>query len=216
MRPRIMKAALFAVAFNLGLMPAQAAIPANMMAQFSQLSPAQQEAVAAQYGLDVNELRGQTGATQEQPIAPSLTPRQLQPALASQRPVLTASQAQDGAEQPLQPFGYNVFAGQPTSQTPLADIPVPDDYVVGPGDELRIQLFGKENASYKLSVNREGSIDFPKLGPISVAGLTFRQVSDTLQARVAEQFIGVEAAISFGTWRTMQIFVMGDAYQPGA
>ncbi|GAA4496474.1 SLBB domain-containing protein [Pseudaeromonas paramecii] len=211
-----MKAALFAVAFNLGLMPAQAAIPANMMAQFSQLSPAQQEAVAAQYGLDVNELRGQTGATQEQPIAPSLTPRQLQPALASQRPVLTASQAQDGAEQPLQPFGYNVFAGQPTSQTPLADIPVPDDYVVGPGDELRIQLFGKENASYKLSVNREGSIDFPKLGPISVAGLTFRQVSDTLQARVAEQFIGVEAAISFGTLRTMQIFVMGDAYQPGA
>lgn len=216
MRSRIMKAALFAVAFTLGLMPAQAAIPANMMAQFSQLSPAQQEALAAQYGLDVNELRGQTGASQEQLITPSLTPRQVQPAQGSQRPQLANIQAQAGEVQPLQPFGYNVFAGQPTSQTPLADIPVPDDYVVGPGDELRIQLFGKENANYKLTVNREGSVDFPKLGPISVAGLTFRQVSDTLQARVAEQFIGVEAAISFGTLRTMQIFVMGDAYQPGA
>jgi len=206
-----MKAALFAVAFTLGLMPAQAAIPANMMAQFSQLSPAQQEALAAQYGLDVNELRGQTGASQPQAIMPSLNDRQVKPSQASQRLQLAAK-----APKSLQPFGYNVFAGQPTSQTPLADIPVPDDYVVGPGDELRIQLFGKENANYKLTVNREGSVDFPKLGPISVAGLTFRQVSDTLQARVAEQFIGVEAAISFGTLRTMQIFVMGDAYQPGA
>lgn len=217
MRLRSMKAALFVAAFNLALMPAHAAIPANMMAQFSQLSPAQQEAIAAQYGLDVNELRGQATSVQvqEQPINPTLTPRQLQPGLTTQRPQLRPN-GQDVMDAPLQPFGYNVFATQPTSQTPLADIPVPDDYVVGPGDELRIQLFGKENANYKLIVSREGSVDFPKLGPISVAGLTFRQVSDTLQSRVAEQFIGVDAAISFGTLRTMQIFVMGDAYQPGA
>lgn len=87
--------------------------------------------------------------------------------------------------------------------------------MVGPGDELRVQMY-EENASYKLKVNRDGSVEFPKLGPISVAGLTFQQVSDTLQSRIAEQFIGVESAISFGALRTMQVFVMGDAYRPGA
>lgn len=77
-------------------------------------------------------------------------------------------------------------------------------------------MYGKENASYKLKVNRDGSVEFPKLGPINVAGQTFEQVSAMLQQRISEQFIGVESAIGMGALRTMQIFVMGDAYQPGA
>lgn len=142
----------------------------------------------------------------------TLTPRTVDTQTVSQRPVVESA----AASNQLQPFGYNVFAAQPTSQTPLADIPVPDDYVVGPGDELRVQMYGKENASYKLKVNRDGSIEFPKLGPIPVAGQTFQQVKEALQARISEQFIGGESAISFGALRTMQVFVMGDAYRPGA
>ncbi|GAB3215010.1 SLBB domain-containing protein [Pseudaeromonas pectinilytica] len=204
-----MRMALLGLSLGLAVGQASAEIPANVMAQFSQLSPAQQEAVAAQYGMDLSQLKSQQGATsQAAPNPTTLAPRVVDNSQATQR--------QGTASSGLEPFGYNVFAAQPTSLTPLSDIPVPDDYVVGPGDELRVQMYGKENASYKLKVNRDGSVEFPKLGPISVAGLTFQQVSDTLQSRIAEQFIGVESAISFGALRTMQIFVMGDAYRPGA
>lgn len=211
MRAATMRMALLGLSLGLAVGQASAEIPANVMAQFSQLSPAQQEAVAAQYGMDLSQLKSQQGATSEAaPMPATLAPRVVDNSQATQR------QATASASSGLEPFGYNVFAAQPTSQTPLSDIPVPDDYVVGPGDELRVQMYGKENASYKLKVNRDGSVEFPKLGPISVAGLTFQQVSDTLQSRIAEQFIGVESAISFGALRTMQVFVMGDAYRPGA
>ena len=209
----IIRSAVFGVLLGLGIGQAAAELPANVMAQFNQLSPAQQEAVAAQYGVDINSIRSQSSSSSNEASLPqTLAPRTVDTQVASQRPAVAPS----ATNNQLQPFGYNVFAAQPTSQTPLADIPVPDDYVVGPGDELRVQMYGKENASYKLKVNRDGSIEFPKLGPIPVAGQTFLQVKEALQARISEQFIGGESAISFGALRTMQIFVMGDAYQPGA
>ncbi len=95
-------------------------------------------------------------------------------------------------------------------------MPVADDYVLGPGDEIRVQLYGKENANYTLPIGREGFIDFPTLGPIAASGQTFQQLRSELESRIKEQKIGVEAFVSFGALRTMQVFVMGDAYRPGA
>jgi len=212
MKPAVMRPLLLGMMLSLVSNTSSAEIPANVMAQFSQLSPAQQEAVAAQYGIDISTLRESNGASSaEASMAPTLAPRTVDAQNSTQRAPMPVVQSQG-----LQPFGYNIFAGQPTSQTPLADIPVPDDYVVGPGDELRIQMYGKENASYRLKVNRDGSVEFPKLGPINVAGQSFEQVRAMLGQRIAEQFIGVESAISMGTLRTIQVFVMGDAYRPGA
>ncbi|CAJ1820273.1 hypothetical protein FNBNMHLP_01410 [Aeromonas jandaei] len=116
----------------------------------------------------------------------------------------------------MQPFGYNVFAGEPLTDAPVVDMPVADDYVMGPGDEIRVQLYGKENAAYTLAIGREGFIDFPSLGPIAASGQSFQQLRTELESRIKEQKIGVEAFISFGALRTMQVFVMGDAYRPGA
>ncbi|WP_218762321.1 SLBB domain-containing protein, partial [Vibrio parahaemolyticus] len=84
------------------------------------------------------------------------------------------------------------------------------------GDEIVIQLFGKENTTHRLRVNRAGIINFPSLGPVQVAGMTFSDVRDSLNQRVKEQMIGVRSDISLGEMRTMQVFVMGDAYKPGA
>ncbi len=53
--------------------------------------------------------------------------------------------------------------------SPVADLPVPADYVVGAGDEFNVQLFGSQNRSLRLAVNRDGSVSFPELGPIHVA-----------------------------------------------
>ncbi|MCF5846466.1 SLBB domain-containing protein [Aeromonas veronii] len=194
--------------------PAAPQITPEMMAKFKQLSPAQQQALAAQYGIDPSQLGASAAVSSVTPVntAPVAAPRDVDYSQPSQRPLM-AGVAQEGE---LQPFGYNVFAGEPLTDAPVVDMPVADDYVLGPGDELRVQLYGKENANYTLPIGREGFIDFPTLGPIAASGQTFQQLRSELESRIKEQKIGVEAFVSFGALRTMQVFVMGDAYRPGA
>ena len=79
-----------------------------------------------------------------------------------------------------------------------------------------MQLFGNENAQYNLVVTRDGILNFPQIGPISVAGLKFSDFKESLQQRISEQMIGVKASITMGPLRSIRVFVLGDAYRPGS
>src|SRR5690606_34311408 len=79
-------------------------------------------------------------------------------------------------DQELKQFGYDLFAGAPTTFAPATVIPVPSDYAIGPGDQVRIQFFGKQSASYDLYVSRDGVLQVPELGPITVAGQSFSEL----------------------------------------
>lgn len=118
----------------------------------------------------------------------------------------------------LQPFGYSLF--EPETSTfglpPAGNIPVPRDYVLGPGDQLKVQLYGEENYEVTLPVNPDGTINFPKIGPRPVAGLTFGEVKEEIESRVSEQMIGTRAAVTMGEIRSIRVFVVGDVKQPGA
>ncbi|MCF6193624.1 MAG: polysaccharide biosynthesis/export family protein, partial [Kangiellaceae bacterium] len=81
----------------------------------------------------------------------------------------------------LKRYGYDLFAGVPTTFAPATDIPIPVDYIVGPGDSIQIQLLGKTSDNYQLSVERDGAINFPELGPISVTGLKFYEAKELIQ-----------------------------------
>jgi protein involved in polysaccharide export with SLBB domain len=116
----------------------------------------------------------------------------------------------------LQPFGYDLFRDAQGTFAPFMEIPVPVGYVVGPGDTVNVQLFGNQNAEYFLTVSREGTINFPQIGPINVSGLTFADMRDVLNQRVAEQMIGVRASITLGELRSIRVFVLGDVEQPGS
>ena len=118
--------------------------------------------------------------------------------------------------QVLRQFGYDLFDGAPTTFAPATEIPVMNDYVIGPGDNLEVQLFGKESNQYSLTVTREGVIQFPELGPITVAGLTFVEMKQLLNQRVEKQMIGVQASITMGTLRSIRIFVLGEVNRPGS
>ncbi|WP_418103784.1 SLBB domain-containing protein [Vibrio harveyi] len=176
---------------------------------FQNLPADQQQALASKYGISI-------------PSGASSQPSSYQnPQVIEQRPVASsAAEAKvndaEKDEQGLKRFGLDLFAGSPTTFAPISDVPVPADYTVGAGDEIVIQLFGKENTTHRLRVNRAGIINFPSLGPVQVAGMTFSDVRDSLNQRVKEQMIGVRSDISLGEMRTMQVFVMGDAYKPGA
>jgi protein involved in polysaccharide export with SLBB domain len=114
------------------------------------------------------------------------------------------------------PFGYDLFEGSPSTFAPVKDVPVPADYVVGPGDTLLVQLYGNDNQSYTLTVGRDGRIYFPKLGPINVSSLRFDDARAEIERRVAQQFIGTHVNVSMGALRTIRVFVLGEAQKPGS
>jgi protein involved in polysaccharide export with SLBB domain len=114
------------------------------------------------------------------------------------------------------PFGYDLFQGVPSTFAPVKDIQVPIDYVVGPGDTFTVQLYGNVTASYTLTVGRDGRINFPKLGPISVSGMGFDAARTTLEHRVAQQLIGTQVSVTMGELRSIRVFVLGEAEKPGS
>ncbi|TAK56263.1 MAG: hypothetical protein EPO25_01360 [Gammaproteobacteria bacterium] len=119
-------------------------------------------------------------------------------------------------EPELKPFGYDVFRNVPTTFAPATDIPVPADYVLGPGDTMEVLLIGEKGGRYTLTVGRDGVVDFPELGPIAVAGMRFPAAKDLLEGRVTEQMIGLRASVSMGPLRSIQVFVLGEAERPGS
>jgi protein involved in polysaccharide export with SLBB domain len=116
----------------------------------------------------------------------------------------------------LELFGHTLFNEVPTTFAPATDIPVPPDYVIGPGDTISVQLFGNRNEQLALTVTREGMVQFPEIGPMQVAGLTFEEMRAELDRHVNEQMIGVRTSITMGPLRSVRIFVMGDASRPGS
>lgn len=116
----------------------------------------------------------------------------------------------------LKPFGYDLFSGIPSTFAPATDVPVPSEYVVGPGDELQVQLIGNTKGRYTLVVGRDGRVNFPELGPIVVSGRRFEEVREDLETRVRTQMIGTQASVSIGELRSIRVFVLGDAQTPGS
>ncbi len=120
------------------------------------------------------------------------------------------------ASDALEPFGYDMFESAEGSFAPPANMPVPSEYVLGPGDSLRVNLVGAENRGLKLEVDRNGEVALPQIGAVTVAGMRFDSAKELIEAQVAEQMIGVRAHVTMGTLRTIRIFVLGEAKQPGS
>lgn len=181
--------------------------PAQLQ-MFKNLPADQQQALASQYGVSIpSDGQQATSYSNPQVIEARDTTSH------SETKKQSAETTKSGS---LKRFGLDLFAGSPSTFAPISNVPVPSNYTVGAGDEIVIQLFGKENQTYRLRVNRAGVINFPELGPVQVAGMKFSEVRQSLTTRVEEQMIGMRADISMGELRSMQIFVMGDAYKPGA
>jgi len=116
----------------------------------------------------------------------------------------------------LKPFGYELF--NDTSVRLLMDrkdIPVPLKYVIGPGDEIKLLLWGRINAQYNLTVDRDGKITIPQIGPLFVAGMTFEDMSKQI-IKQSDQVVGTNVDISMGALKTIPIFILGDVRRPGS
>ena len=119
----------------------------------------------------------------------------------------------------IKPFGYDLFASDPSTFVPGNEVPIPSDYRIGPGDVIEIQLFGQRNESYSLGISREGMIRFPGIGPINAfeKGTGFIDLKNHLREKVHEQLgEGVQCSITLGAFRSIRIFLLGEVRKQGA
>lgn len=113
-------------------------------------------------------------------------------------------------------FGASLFGGVPSTFAPVEDVPVGPGYVIGPGDELRLQLSGQVNQQLDLVVDRTGAISVPGLGAVHVAGVPYGQLTTLLNNDLGRIYRNYSLDMNLGALRTIQVFVMGEARRPGA
>jgi len=213
-----------------------------MIEQFKQLPRAQQEKLAKQYGIDISQLDDvgdeDSADEKEKTLQPknkndrqstrldktderhesdkSLEKNKNKLEESSEHTEFAKSYLKK-AEKPkeLKRFGLELFDAEISTFAPVDTMPVPENYVLGPDDNLLVQTFGKESSSKRVKVDRDGIIQLDGIGPMEVAGLTFIEAAELIKARITEANIGIEAAVSMGKLRTINIFVAGEAKYPG-
>ncbi|MDP4299860.1 polysaccharide biosynthesis/export family protein [Leptothrix discophora] len=117
--------------------------------------------------------------------------------------------------QKLPIFGERYFQSGGSSYAPLADVPVPSDYVIGPGDELQLRAWGSIDVDFRAVVDRNGQISIPRVGTVSVAGIKAADIDAHLRAQVGRVFRNFSLNVTLGQLRSIQVFVVGQARRPG-
>jgi protein involved in polysaccharide export with SLBB domain len=123
--------------------------------------------------------------------------------------------AEDVAERPLPVYGRRLFSETPTTFAPVDRVPLPADYVLGPGDQLLVHAWGKINLDTAVTVDRNGQIFLPTVGTLTVAGLRYSEAEGYLHSAIARLYKGFELNVTIGQLRSIQIFVLGNVRQPG-
>lgn len=210
---------LFAVVFALvtslfSVNAAAQAMPSQQqLEQLQSLPRAQQEALARQYGVDPSLINGSSGTSLDPDLINQSEPESVvQPRRKSSK----ASSKKVSVDEAPEPFGYDLFSGEPETFAPTSYAPVPSNYIMGVGDTIQVQLFGKEEQNYEITIDREGKAFIPEVGEITLAGLSYGLMKELVHSQVKKRLIGVDAAISMGSLRSIQVFIAGEAHKPGS
>ncbi|WP_162538690.1 SLBB domain-containing protein [Granulicella sp. WH15] len=113
-------------------------------------------------------------------------------------------------------YGANLFRNVPTTFAPVNRIPVTPDYVIGPGDELLIRIWGQVILDGHFTVDRSGAVYIPRVGTIQVSGIPISKLTDYLRAQVGRNFKNFDLNVNMGQLRSIDIFIVGEARRPGS
>jgi len=120
--------------------------------------------------------------------------------------------AATGQDMPI--FGNTLF-GTPATFAPITNIAPPASYVLGAGDEIQLQVWGSVDVSTRLVVDRNGQVQVPRVGLLSVAGVSAGQLNGVFSAHMAKVFTNIEVSATVASLRNIQVYVVGQAQQPG-
>lgn len=112
-------------------------------------------------------------------------------------------------------FGSNFFTTYQSTYMPINEPNLEEDYVLGHGDVLEIQLVGQEDLIKKMQIGRDGSINIPDIGKLQISGLTLNEAIGYIRNKIQASFIGTEAFITLTNLRDINVLVSGNAYNPG-
>ncbi len=117
-------------------------------------------------------------------------------------------------------YGQDLFiksknTAEPERFGPVDNVPVTPDYLIGPGDELLINWWGAIEGSTATTVDRNGVINLPQIGQISVVGVRYQNLQTHLKKAFSKNFRNFELDVSLGKLRSIQVFVVGQASKPG-
>ena len=113
-------------------------------------------------------------------------------------------------------YGRDLFRQAPSTFAPADQIPSLPDYIVGPGDQLLVRLWGPESFNGELTVDSGGSIYIPQVGGIQVAGLRVDELETKITAVARHTFRNFNLSVSLGHLRSVQVYIVGEARRPGA
>ena len=112
-------------------------------------------------------------------------------------------------------FGYNFFSVPPESFVPSQSVPVNPGYVIGPGDEIRVNVWGMVEGVWNLEVDRDGNVNMPSIGTVSVVGLTYENLESFLRKEISRYYKEFHLNVSMGRLRTIPVYLVGNVKKPG-
>ncbi|MCM1355781.1 MAG: SLBB domain-containing protein [Staphylococcus sp.] len=117
-------------------------------------------------------------------------------------------------------FGHKVFNSRNLTFEPNENAATPQDYRLGPGDEVVIDIWGVSEDHLRRTISPEGSIMISQLGPLYLNGLTINEANDHIRSAFASKYSGVDSeatdiAVTLGQMRTIQVNIMGEVSVPG-
>jgi protein involved in polysaccharide export with SLBB domain len=122
---------------------------------------------------------------------------------------------QSAAGAPVRRLGADLVTESVDLRTADLSPLVPDDYILAPGDEVLITIWGSLDAELRLVVDKRGRIAVPRVGVIQVAGVRHADLAVTIERRVAQVFRGFQLSATVGQLRGVRVFVTGFVQQPG-
>lgn len=134
----------------------------------------------------------------------------------------TVSDPTEGATNPRTVFGRNIFRGSSLTFEPNENQATPENYRLGPGDEIIIDIWGENERSLREEISPEGNIMIEQVGPVYLNGLTIREANEKLRGVFSQIYAGVsgeepssDVRVTLGRLRTIQVNVLGEVATPG-
>lgn len=190
-------------------------------AQASGMTEAQMEAMAKTRGFtsaDISRIRQRISSLQTPAATAPATP---EINVVREQPNTPAPPAAP-APSAIPIFGASLFANASLSFEPNLRIPTPRNYIIGPDDELIVDIYGNAQQTYRPKVSPEGSIRIENLGPIYVNGLTIDQAEQRIVGRLRTLYqglntasSGIHAQLTLGSVRSIKVTLLGQVVRPG-
>ncbi len=112
-------------------------------------------------------------------------------------------------------FGHDIFNNHLLTFEPQMNIPTPQNYVLGPGDQLIIDIYGATQETQSLTVSPDGTVTTPNVGPVQVSGLTVSGAKNRISEKMGHYYSESEIKVSVGQTRTIVVNVLGEVKTPG-